>query len=92
MSLDKRQKLSELDYQKIKFNILINNNTIRETANTFGCSTKYVHRLITQTSESVSTFSCSGCGYQFTGIDLATHHAVYTSGFTKPLSCASIAP
>lgn len=91
MSEDKRRKLSPSDYQLIRFDVLVMGHTIRQEANQHGISTKFVKKLISTTNtEAQMTFTCSGCLYQFTGVDLQNHFAIYTSGFTKPLECGQL--
>ncbi len=46
IDLDQRRKLSPLDYQRIRFYYCSQNMTIRELSTSFGCSTKYVKKIL----------------------------------------------
>lgn len=89
--VDERRKLSELDYKRIRFMVECQDMTIRETATAYGCSTKYVKRLLNQVRTDVTAMvTCSGCGYGF--VDIRTHYETWTSGFVHELSCGLYAP
>jgi hypothetical protein len=49
-TIDQRRKLSPLDYQRIRFYYSSQNATVRELASTFGCSTKYVKKILDDTN------------------------------------------
>ena len=83
---DLRRKLEPLDRQRIHFGYW-NNSTIRELANTYGVSTKYIKRIVTKSGEAFTSEECSGCGYTFSHSGLILHYAIWTSGFTHPLAC-----
>jgi hypothetical protein len=97
--MDDRHKLSHLDYQKIMFE-LSQGNTIRQTANNWGISTKYIGRIVDRVHgttmanyEMVQVYECSGCGFSFsTSSALSTHQDVWTSGNTHELSCSTVMP
>jgi len=103
---DKRRKLSEIDYIRIR-QYALKGYTVRAIANECGISTKYVRKILVGNAPAVSdltgsdspitfseaTFACSGCGRIWTTeTDLSQHIAVWTSGGTHELDCWQVAP
>ena len=97
---DKRREISPDDYKRIRLYTLYLNQTNRETANSFGVSTKYVKKVLTGEAPMPSSyaltmdvFECSGCHRRFSQeSDFLGHLDLWTSGGTKDLECWSVAP
>ena len=96
-STDRRRKLSVQDYKSMRYLVTYGNHTIREVANEFGVSTKYVKKVCDNSGLGEVYFDprplpvCSGCGRSY-GDSLSGHWAVYTSAGTKELDCGQWMP
>jgi AraC-like DNA-binding protein len=89
--MDNRHKLTRLDYQKIAFDDS-QGLTIRQVANNWNISTKYVTRILDRVHGVAPTettiHACYGCGYSFASASgLSLHQEIWTSGNTHELSC-----
>ena len=92
---DQRRKLSQSDYQLIRWEYHFGNDTIRQIANTHDISTKYVGKLLGTLTNlpqelEIPKHECSGCGYSFTYSGLLAHFEAWTSGGLG-LSCMVVA-
>ena len=98
MSFDQRRKLSPQDYQRIQF-YYTQGSTIREIANDYGISTKYVKKVLVRKDQGKQieiswdySSQCSGCGRHFDVSGLVAHFSTWTSGGLRELACATVMP
>jgi len=98
---DRRRKLTTDDYQRIRFSYYYEDCSIRELANEFGVSTKYIKKKLGRGVDvtgnqmadiSVSHEDCSGCGRFFSSSGLQEHFFTWTSGGLHALTCNSVMP
>ena len=95
MSEDRRRKLSEVDYSRIRF-LLGEGYTIRQLAGEFGVTTKYVKKIqigeVGHRIDDRDIRDCSGCGIGFNYSGLRAHFYSWTSGGIHDLWCSGISP